>query len=516
MLAISLTFPAGRYHATAWGRHVNEADVAWPPDLWRLTRALIATWHRKLNPQAYPRDRLFSLLSLIGSAPPPRIRLPEDAVHAHTRHYMPAKGGKRTLVFDAFVRIAPDDSIVFAWQDLTLPQDEQDLLDDLLGAMNYFGRAESWVEAQRLPQAYGFNCEPEAPEVDPDTGEILGEVVRVLAPLPPKRYAVLREGWLGAYKRPPAKLVRSLPEDWLDALSLDTADLQVAGWTQPPAAQVLRYRRPLYALRTVSRRKPTPARAVDQSLRPTTARFALYGKPLLRIEDAIRLGEAFRAATIGLAKRMFGENGVPSELSGHALPDGNFHGHAFWLPEPNANGELTHLLVHAPGGLSRDSIQVLATLKTIRYRDGEPLRAMIEGIGPAAMFQSVTPSAAVSTTWRSLTPWLHPWHLKKPDLRSPAALHQALLGQLRREWQARAPGLPEILDFSEIPHKDFGGRRLRPIHYHRFRSKRGLKQPDTLGRLIELHFDAPVQGPIALGFGCHFGLGLFTAAADSS
>ena len=35
MLAISFTFHAGRYHATPWGRHVNEADVAWPPDLWR-------------------------------------------------------------------------------------------------------------------------------------------------------------------------------------------------------------------------------------------------------------------------------------------------------------------------------------------------------------------------------------------------------------------------------------------------------------------------------------------------
>ncbi|MES7047963.1 type I-U CRISPR-associated protein Csb2, partial [Cutibacterium acnes] len=102
MLAISMTFPAGRYHANAWGRHVNEADVAWPPDPWRLTRALIATWHRKLDPQVYPRDRLASLLSRLASVAPPRIRLPEDAIHAHTRHYMPTKGDKRTLIFDAF------------------------------------------------------------------------------------------------------------------------------------------------------------------------------------------------------------------------------------------------------------------------------------------------------------------------------------------------------------------------------------------------------------------------------
>jgi CRISPR-associated protein Csb2 len=29
MLTIALTFPAGRYHATPWGRHVNEADGGW-------------------------------------------------------------------------------------------------------------------------------------------------------------------------------------------------------------------------------------------------------------------------------------------------------------------------------------------------------------------------------------------------------------------------------------------------------------------------------------------------------
>src|SRR5690606_18322155 len=136
MLAIALTFPAGRYHATPWGRHVNEADVAWPPDPWRLARALIATWHRKLDPERHPRARLESLLARMARASPPQIRLPEDAIHAHTRHYMPAKGDKRTLIFDAFVRVSVDDPLVIAWPELELPADEQDLLDALLEVIN--------------------------------------------------------------------------------------------------------------------------------------------------------------------------------------------------------------------------------------------------------------------------------------------------------------------------------------------------------------------------------------------
>ena len=85
MLAIAFTFPAGRYHATPWGRHVNEADVAWPPDLWRLSRTLIATWYRKLDGE-FSRDQLHSLLASLAEAEPPSYRLPENVIHAHTRH----------------------------------------------------------------------------------------------------------------------------------------------------------------------------------------------------------------------------------------------------------------------------------------------------------------------------------------------------------------------------------------------------------------------------------------------
>ena len=42
MFALAIRFVAGRYHATPWGRHVNEADVAWPPEPWRLLRAFVA------------------------------------------------------------------------------------------------------------------------------------------------------------------------------------------------------------------------------------------------------------------------------------------------------------------------------------------------------------------------------------------------------------------------------------------------------------------------------------------
>ncbi len=52
-------------------------------------------------------------------------------------------------------------------------------------------------------------------------------------------------------------------------------------------------------------------------------------------------------------------------------------------------------------------------------------------------------------------------------------------------------------------------RPRRSVHFHRFRSKRGLRQPDTQGCFLRLTFAEPVAGPLALGFGCHYGLGMF-------
>src|SRR5690606_34150941 len=213
---IALSFPAGRYHATPWGRNVNEADVAWPPDPWRLTRALIATWHRQLDPKRYPRERLRPLHGSIAEAPSPQVRLPEYVIPAVTRHDWPTNEKDRKLILDAFARLAPDDPVVMTWPDLLLPADEQELLDALLEVMGYFGRAESWVHAERTEWKNGYNCLPADKEVDTDTGEV-GEIVRLLTPRSPANYAAFRTDQARAHNRLPRKLASTLPEDWLQA-----------------------------------------------------------------------------------------------------------------------------------------------------------------------------------------------------------------------------------------------------------------------------------------------------------
>src|SRR5579875_3886216 len=101
---IKLTFPAGRYHATPWGRHVNEGVPEWPPSPWRLLRALVAVW-RRTCPEDFSEAQVRRILGTL--VEPPHFRLPPYRV-AHTRHYMPweKKGpADRTLVFDTFVAV---------------------------------------------------------------------------------------------------------------------------------------------------------------------------------------------------------------------------------------------------------------------------------------------------------------------------------------------------------------------------------------------------------------------------
>jgi CRISPR-associated protein Csb2 len=522
MLAIAFTFPAGRYHATPWGRHVNEAAIAWPPDLWRVTRALIAVWHRKLDPARVTRQRLHELLAHLAEAEPPSFRLPEAAIHAHTRHYMPGKSDKRTLVFDAFARIADDDPVVVAWPALELDAYQAETLDALLENLGFLGRAESWVDARRAQAPSDLNCVPASESVDAETGEVTGEIVRLMTPHTPDFYRAFRSEKLEAagirlervrrqakLRPEQKKLLTTLPDDWLNAVAVETGELQAAGWSAPPCARTVSYRRPLHALKTTAPtilHKPMIIRANPVI---TTARFVVYGKPLPHIEDALRIGESLRSAAMGRAKHLLGPDALPTMLSGHDLGEDNRHAHAFWLPDPNDRGEIQHVVVHAPGGLSSEAMCVLTALQQIKRGEGEPLRLMLEGFGTASLFGKVTSLTGEGTVWRSVTPYLHPWHLKKPEMRTRETAAAAILGQLRREWSRRGSRLPDIVEISEVPSIRHGGRALRPLHFHRFRRKSGLVQPDTLGRLLELRFARPIRGPLALGFACHFGLGLF-------
>jgi CRISPR-associated protein Csb2 len=140
----------------------------------------------------------------------------------------------------------------------------------------------------------------------------------------------------------------------------------------------------------------------------------------------------------------------------------------------------------------------------------KPLRVAVAGSGdictlaavdrvPAGLEQIVP--AGGSTRWTSVTPFVPPRFLK-------ARGRNNLEGQVKAELLVR--GFAEPRQVRVIPPSEADtSRQMR----HFVRRRRHQIPPVDAGYALELEFDQPVAGPVALGFGSHFGLGLFRAAA---
>ena len=546
MFALRFRFPAGRYHATPWGRNVNEGDVAWPPEPWRLLRALVAAYRRKGDHERWPDGALAGLIDALSEAPPV-YRLPVGAIHAHTRHYMPQRREKTSLIFDAFVRLSKEGMIVAAWPDVTLDRDSFALAVDLAAAIGYLGRAESWTECDALADWRGDpNCGPAA-------AGFSGDPVRVLAPLSRAAYAAERARLMehegrrisAVAKKPPtparldsqvAKAFRSkagkdtLPERLSDAIALDTSDYQDRGWARPPAARELLYARAEHAaVGAATRAVRQRLHAAATTNEPTVARFLLAGRPRPRVEDTVRIGETMRLAALAQFGWRRNRSGcrvwqAPSSISGHG-DDGKplrdpAHRHAFWLPEDaDADGWIDHVSVFIGAGIDSevrirlDRITRL-WLETRHRADDDDTdvtgarewRLALEGFGTPADFADSAPIFGRSTRWRSATPFLAAGHLKAPGYAGEFRRLVRRIGIDRRFGFDAAD-----VDVSTLRQIPVGGATRRATHFRRFRSRGHEQQHDTMGSLLEVVFPVSVTGPLAVGFGSHFGLGLFTA-----
>jgi len=183
MTAIALRFPAGQFHATPWGRHVNEGVPEWPPSPWRLLRTLVAVWKIRAPDLEEPAVR--RVLEQLTAEP--LFHLPR-ATTGHTRHYMRwyKKGPTdQTLIFDAFVCLSSREEVVVVWPEAELELADRDLLQRLLENFGFLGRSESWCEARlldnqqasELTKREGFlNCRPvngAAPQPNEETVRVL-------------------------------------------------------------------------------------------------------------------------------------------------------------------------------------------------------------------------------------------------------------------------------------------------------------------------------------------------------
>lgn len=487
MLAIRMRFLAGRFHATPWGHHVNEGVVEYPPSLWRLLRSLVATFYRVFPARAHEEgghnDSVLQLKSILAKlSVPPEFRLPNAAV-AHTRHYDQANDGVK--FFDTFISVNPKDELLWLWRGVALDEKERESLAGLLASLGTFGRAEAWCEASLL-------SEKEA--------QLLGEELR---DSPKHKSQPVREG---ANLEEVETMRLLLPAESADTdrlfetLKIETAAMRKRKQLEPEGSRWVTYTRPRNILQP-RRSRPVGAK---KERRYTVARFALSSSVLPLVTDAMpfaetarfalsqcRAGSSYSPALMGKTR-----DGVP--LQGHE------HAH-FFVTDEDGDGRLDHLTVYAPCGFNRDDVEALGQLPSVkRYKNLPNVRTVLLGLGETEDFKDA-PLFQKEKRWRSVTPFSLPRFANRGGGKPPRPrdLPEA---QLMRELRNR--GLPEPVRIERVDgYKTDKRPQFRWLEFHTRRLRKETEGHGLAG--FEIEFAEEIKGPIAVGFGCHFGLGLF-------
>ncbi len=482
MLAIKFAFTANRYHATQWGRHVNEGVPEWPPSPWRILRGIVATWRRTLPDMS--TERVVPIVERLASEYP-AFHLPIASI-GHTRHYMPYHEGKKertTLVIDSFVAMGANDPVFAVWPKVELESAQEADLSTILRNMPYLGRAESWVEASlvsdpRKPNSYALESGT-LPQGD-------WEIMRTLTP------------------RTPIKL---------KDLEVESSTLRRGGRIDPEGAQWWPYIRKAdcFTAYRVARRQRRRRRAGS-----TVVRFAMAGNPLPSASDTLRWGELARKCAMAKYGRQSGK-GKSEKLSGKDVSGNPLQGHrhAFYVPtDDDGDGRLDHLTVWTPGGLDEDEFKALVSVNMLNpggQRD--PVQLVYQSHGNEKDFASVSPLFSSSKRWRSLTPYVLTRHVKFRGPKDHKRMVDSPEDQIRREFCLRYPDGPALTGVKFVGHRE----RIKPMQERRFNGFRAFdffryrKGGSNGGGAfnVKLEFEEEICGPLLLGFACHYGLGIF-------
>ena len=468
-------FPWGRYHATPWGRHVNEGQVELPPAPWRLLRALYAVW-RTRAPEL-EEEVVHGLLGRL--AEPPSYLVPPYRL-AHTRHYYPdtkhrtgTPSTDRTI--DAFAVLAQGGELGIRWP-FDLPPEERKALERLANSLPYLGRADSLCEA-RLDDDWAASaahrlCGPL------DIGESIPATTQVVTLLAPE-----------------------LPLDPA-ALVLRPVDVRDKKLLFPPGTRFVAYERPP---------EHAPARRPRSAARGpvVAARFTVIAPALPRETDAVALTDRLRSAAVRNLNQLRGHQPAHSLLVGRSATgtlDG--HHHAHYLALADDDRRIAEVAVWASGGLGDDEFNALARCRRLWAPERAPGPGTVEirlaAYGDAAVV--LNDLVGPATAWRSATPFAPPRHPKQ-DWSS--FLNQ----EVRRELSHR--GLPEPATVDIRDDQNWRGFiRHRPSK--RLAGNAAAGAASRPGALLDITFAQPVTGPILLGYLSHFGLGLFRPVAAGS
>lgn len=493
MLAIELHFLRGRFHATPWGRHVNEGVPEWPPSPFRMVRALYDAWKRKRS--NWPAERVEPLFAAL-AGDDLRFHLP-PARMSHLRLFYrqgDENAANKKKVFDAFVVTDRSAPVVMGLPSAALDAAQRRDLGELCGLLGYFGRAESLASIRVTDVDPAWNCVPAA-HSEPAHGL---EIVRVACLVRPGEQATIEvESAAPAARTRPSRSAVTL--GWLDAIAWGSDKVVERRLSQAPALRFVAYHRAADALSAPN----TPRLRATLTAEADTVVLAIDGKVRPRVIDAIRVGDELRRRSMGAHRRVMG--GDPAKVSqrfsgkradGRYLLDGHHHA-SFLAWDRDQDGVIDHAIVTS-AGFDRTELQALQQLYPLEFPDANHRSALV----PVAIgSRSSLFANEASRTFRSATPFV------------PTRHYRAKRDGDHRDWLRREVvrslvqhGLPSPASVEHLDHHVLeDGRRVRWLEFRR--ARRG--NSTELGYGFRIEFEAPVPGPFSIGTGSHFGLGLF-------
>jgi CRISPR-associated protein Csb2 len=236
----------------------------------------------------------------------------------------------------------------------------------------------------------------------------------------------------------------------------------------------------------------------------TVIRFALNSVVLPLVQDALPFAEQMRRALI--RNRVGTEH---SEVITGKKADGvplEGHAHAHYLPtDEDGDGRLDRITVYALRGFGSEDVAALGALRAIYRKGNRPeVRLVLAGTGAAEDFAGVGLLFGPSRHWRSVTPFSLPRFATRGAGKPPRPRDMPE-EQFKRELRLR--GLPKPVSVTAVD-EYVPGERL-PVRWLEFQTRRFKGETGYGLAGFEVEFVEDIAGPIALGFACHFGLGLF-------
>ena len=486
MITVGLTFPSGRYIAVQ--RRLNGRDemLEWPPSPWALLEALAGAWHRSLP--TVPPEAFASILEALTQTSP-CFRLPRATPEAGPSS-SPGGNGSNTggRQYDGRVPLRVQGSIIVCWPTVDLNSEQQEAFQRILSHWTLLGHGSS-VQAELLSEPPSeFNAVPvKTSSLPTDSWDLVPTLTTRL----PIRIADLLGGRIE---------------------NVDATDC-------PEGAEWMLYARTAECLKIMQDIDHVGARR-DSTV--SVVRFVLIGSMLPEVTETLRWGDLARRSVMAQYGRQNEGRSTPTlsgkDISGNPLQG---HRHAFYMPiDEDGDGLLDHLTIWTPIGFSIPELQAVEGVRSLNPGRGRhPILLESLGHGTVEDFAAVCPWLfGESRHWHSLTPYVLTRHIKYRGPKDELGRRRIVDGpeeQIEREANLRWPEGPRLIQATEVTTPE--DPRLAPLKAGISRSRlpseflRKRQRGSSGGKACKfvLEFEEPVTGPIALGHGCHYGLGLF-------